>query len=226
MSDASASLLETVTHPPANGQPARRLVVLLHGYGADMHDLIGLAPHWADVVPDAEFLSPNAPEACDENPDGRQWFPISNLDMEQMHEGVLAAAPLLNAFLDEELAKRGLTGHDLALVGFSQGTMLALHVGLRRNFAPAGILGYSGVLVGAEHLADEIQATPPVFLAHGSEDPLIPVQAVALSERALDSVGVSVKTHISKGLAHGIDPAGLSLGGNFLAEIFGTSPDA
>jgi len=223
---SNAIQLETVSHPPANGAPARRLVVLLHGYGADMQDLIGLAPHWTEMVPDAEFLSPNAPEPCAEHPVGRQWFPISNLELEQMHAGVLSAAPLLDAFLDAELAKRGLTERDLVLVGFSQGTMMALHLGLRRTIAPAGIIGYSGVLVAPERLAEEIQAKPPVLLVHGADDPLIPVQALTLSENALRGVGVAVRSRVSKGLGHGIDAAGLALGGHFLAEVFEAGNDA
>ena len=220
MSENPVANLETATHLPANGEPAKRLVVLLHGYGADMHDLIGLASHWTEMIPDAEFISPNAPEVCDELPSGRQWFPVGDLDLERMHEGVLTVAPMLDTFLDAELEKRGLTERDLVLIGFSQGTMLALHVGLRRVQAPAGIIGYSGVLVGPEHLADEILAKPPVLLVHGSEDPLIPVQAQTMTENVLTGAGVRVKSHVSKGLGHGIDPAGLALGGHFLVAAF------
>lgn len=220
MSDVLNSELEATTHLPANGEMARRLVVLLHGYGADMHDLIGLASHWAEMIPDAEFISPNAPEPCDELPGGRQWFPVGNLDLEHMHKGVLTAAPVLNAFLDFELEKRGLTGRDLVLIGFSQGTMLALHVGLRRESTPAGILGYSGMLIAPDHLADEIRGKPPVLLLHGAEDPLIPVKAMAMAEQALSNIGVPVKSHVSQGLGHGIDQTGLDLGGHFLVSAF------
>ncbi|MCE2510370.1 MAG: dienelactone hydrolase family protein [Alphaproteobacteria bacterium] len=223
MPESQPAKLETVHHPPASGDAAKKLVVLLHGYGADMHDLIGLAPHWADSLPDAEFLSPNAPESCAEHPIGRQWFPVGNLDLGDMHAGVLSAAPILNRFLDDELAKRGLTERDLALVGFSQGTMMALHVGLRRSRAPAGIIGYSGVVVGAEQLAQEIQVHPPVLLVHGEADPLIPVVALTMTQNVLTAAGIAVKSHVSQGLGHGIDTAGLALGGRFLAEAFAAS---
>lgn len=225
MPKPAAGHLETVCHPPASGGPAGKLVVLLHGYGADMHDLIGLAPHWAGLMPDVEFLSPNAPEPCAGYPTGRQWFPVGSLDIEEMHAGVLGAAPRLDAFLDAELGKRGLTERDLALVGFSQGTMMALHVGLRRSHPPAGILGFSGVLVGAETLAEEIRVRPPVFLVHGEADPMIPVQALTMTENALRAAGVPVKSYVSQGLGHGIDAAGLALGGRFLAEILGAPAD-
>lgn len=223
MSEPKSVELETVHHPPASGEVAKKLVVLLHGYGADMHDLIGLAPHWADLLPDVEFLSPNAPQICAEHPIGRQWFPVENLDLEHMHAGVLSAAPLLDRFLDNELAKRGLTEKNLVLIGFSQGTMMALQVGLRRSRAPAGIIGYSGVIVGAEQLAAEIRVKPPILLVHGSADPLIPAAALTMTENVLVTLGISVKSHVSQGLGHGIDTAGLALGGRFLSDVFAAS---
>jgi phospholipase/carboxylesterase len=223
MSEPKSAELETVRHPPASGEIAKKLVVLLHGYGADMNDLIGLVPHWTDLLPDAEFLSPNAPQICAEHPVGRQWFPVENLDLKHMHAGVLSAAPLLNRFLDNELAKRGLAEQNLALIGFSQGTMMALQVGLRRSHAPAGIIGYSGVIVGPEQLANEIRVKPPVLLVHGAEDPLIPAAALTMTENVLVTAGVSVKSHVSQGLGHGIDTVGLALGGRFLSDVFAAS---
>ena len=223
MTEPQSVELETVCHPPASGEIAKKLVVLLHGYGADMHDLIGLTPHWADLLPDAEFLSPNAPQICAEHPVGRQWFPVENLDLEHMHAGVLTAAPLLDRFLDNELAKRGLTEKNLVLIGFSQGTMMALHVGLRRSRAPAGIIGYSGVIVGPEQLADEIRVRPPVLFVHGAADPLIPAAALTMTENVLVTVDVSVKSYVLQGLGHGIDTAGLALGGRFLSDVFAAS---
>ena len=223
MTEPQSVELETVCHPPASGEIAKKLVVLLHGYGADMHDLIGLTLHWADLLPDAEFLSPNAPQICAEHPVGRQWFPVENLDLEHMHAGVLTAAPLLDRFLDNELAKRGLTEKNLVLIGFSQGTMMALHVGLRRSRAPAGIIGYSGVIVGPKQLADKIRVRPPVLLVHGAADPLIPAAALTMTENVLVTVDVSVKSYVSQGLGHGIDTAGLALGGRFLSDVFAAS---
>jgi len=223
MAEPPSAELETACHPPASGETAKKLIVLLHGYGADMHDLIGLVPHWADLLPDAEFLSPNAPQVCAEHPVGRQWFPVESLDLEHMHAGVLNAAPLLDRFLDNELAKRELTEKSLVLIGFSQGTMMALQVGLRRSCAPAGIIGYSGVIVGPERLANEIRVKPPVLLVHGEADPLIPAAALMMTENVLVTAGVSVKSHVSQGLGHGIDTAGLALGRRFLSDVFATS---
>src|SRR5450432_3837749 len=144
------------THPPSSGGRPRQLVILLHGLGADGNDLIGLAPVLARVLPDAEFVAPNAPFPCDMAPSGYQWFSMQASSPSMILGGVRAAAPMLDAFIDEALAARGLGEKDLALVGFSQGTIMALYVGLRRAHPVAGILGYSGALVGADVLAQEI----------------------------------------------------------------------
>src|SRR5512132_4496513 len=151
---------------------ARQLVVFLHGYGADGNDLIDIGRAWQDLLPHAAFVSPHAPEPCGEAPVGRQWFPLTFRDPNERWTGVNKAAPILSAFLDAELKRRNLPPSALALVGFSQGTMMSLHVGLRRAIAPAAIVGYSGMLVIPEKgdldaFAGEIRSRPPVLLIHG-----------------------------------------------------------
>jgi phospholipase/carboxylesterase len=169
------------SRPPVAGGAPRRLVILLHGLGADGNDLIGLQQYWGRLVPDAEFISPNAPFPCDMAPYGYQWFSVQDRSPPTVLAGVRASAPSLDAFIDEELQKRGLTEGDLALVGFSQGTMMSLYVGLRRERQLAGIIGYSGRLIGAQLLADELRSRPPVLLAHGSDDPVVPFQSMGCS---------------------------------------------
>ncbi len=206
--------------PPMGGHKADRLIVFVHGYGADGNDLIGLGAQWARSMPSAAFASPHAPQPCAMNPGGYQWFPISRLSPDEMLRGVQSAASILDQFLDEELARLGLDASRLALVGFSQGTMMSLHVGLRRKVPPAAILGYSGALAGAETLEHEITGKPPVMLIHGDQDQMIPVQALFGASQALGAAGVPCQWHISRGVGHGIDPEGLSLGGQFLADAF------
>ena len=201
--------------PPAKGS-ATHLVVLCHGYGADGNDLIGLAPHWQQLLPTAAFVAPNAPDRCPGAP-GYQWFPISRLDPQEVRRGVEAASTALNSFLDTELARLGLAPDRLMLVGFSQGTMLSLHVGLRRETRPAAIVGYSGMLAAPEALPELSSGAPPVLLVHGEADTMIPVQALFAAAIALGRVGVPVQWHVSPGIPHTIDPDGLRLGGAFLS---------
>lgn len=205
-------------HPPAAGGKPRQLVILLHGLGADGNDLIGLAPIWAPLLPEAEFVAPNAPFACDMAPSGHQWFSAQDRSPAAVLAGVRAAAPMLDAFIDAALAERGLGDGDMALVGFSQGTMMALYVGLRRAAAPAGIVGYSGRLLAPELLPAELRSRPPVLLVHGTEDPLVPYASLATAKSALDAAGIAVETLTCPGIGHSIDETGLRRGGHFLRD--------
>jgi phospholipase/carboxylesterase len=213
------------SRPPALGGKPRRLVILLHGLGADGNDLIGLAPYWARLLPDAEFLSPNAAFPCDTAPYGYQWFSSQDRSPEAVLGGVRAAAPILGAFIDEALEERGLKSDQLALVGFSQGTMMSLFVGLRRAESVAGIVGFSGRLLAPELLASELRSRPPILLVHGTEDPLVPYSSLAVAENALKAAGVPVETVTSVGIGHSIDDQGLRRGGQFLKKVLsGTTP--
>jgi phospholipase/carboxylesterase len=151
---------------------------------------------------------------------GYQWFGISRLDPAEMARGVSSAAPVLEAFIDAELARLGLDASRLALVGFSQGTMMSLHVGLRRKVSPAAIVGYAGRLAGADRLPEQIAARPPVLLVHGDADEVIPVEALFASAHGLGAAGVHAAWHVSRGVGHGIAPDGLELAGKFLADAF------
>ena len=206
--------------PQGGGKPGH-LVVLLHGYGADGNDLIGLAPVLAPVMPDVVFHAPNAPYPCEGNPMGFQWFGISRLDPSGRLAGVQSAAHFVETFLDETMAQYGLDESKTVLVGFSQGTMMALHVGLRRAKPLAGIVGFSGLLAGEEVLGAEIRSRPPVLLVHGDADPMLPHQLTEQAAAALKANGVPVEMHIAKGLGHGIDETGLSLAARFLVQAFG-----
>ena len=223
--------------PPARG-PARRLVVLLHGYGADGNDLIELGAQWQHLLPDAAFVAPHAPAMIPGFPPGmgggRQWFALDAYDPNllrrdphytaaiyaAMAQAAEAVAPALDAFLDAELARHGLAPGALALVGFSQGTMMALHVGLRREPGPAAILGYSGALLGGTGLDTQMRCRPPILLIHGDADGVVPIEAMYAALNALNAAGCPARFHVSPGLGHGIDGQGLALGGAFLAESF------
>ncbi|MEQ1863066.1 MAG: dienelactone hydrolase family protein [Micropepsaceae bacterium] len=205
---------------PAASGTADRLIVFVHGYGADGNDLIGLGRHWQRLLPTAAFVSPHAPERCAMSPMGYQWFAITRMQPDEMLKGVERAAPILNAFIDGELARLNLDASKLALVGFSQGTMMSLHIGLRRKVPPAAIVGFSGALPGAEKLPAEIVGRPPVLLVHGDADEMIPVQALHAAVNGLGAAGVPAGWHVSRGTGHGIAPDGLDLAGRFLADAF------
>lgn len=205
---------------PASGGKARQLVVMLHGVGADGHDLIDLADYFGEVLPDAAFVAPNAPFAFDMAAFGYQWFSLSDLGPTAVLDGVRRAASILDTFLDDELAALDLTLADLALVGFSQGTMMSLHVSLRREKPVAGVLGYSGRLAGAESLAQEVRARPPVRLIHGDSDDILPVRNMHEAVAALTGMGVPIDSFVRPGLGHGIDGEGVRLGQEFLAGLF------
>jgi phospholipase/carboxylesterase len=203
--------------PPRGGKPAK-LVILAHGYGSNGEDLMGLAPYFARALPDAVFVSPNAPEPVPGYAGGYQWFPLTRLDPPATLAGVKAAAPVLDRFIDAELLRYGLPASACALVGFSQGTMMALHVGLRRKEPLGAVLGYSGHLAGPELLPSEQKSRPPLCLIHGDRDDVIPVGAMLMAVEGLAAAGVPSLWRISGGAGHTIAEDGLALGARFLNE--------
>jgi phospholipase/carboxylesterase len=204
---------------PASGGPARQLVIFTHGYGSNGRDLIGLAGFLAQSLPDAAFVSPNAPEPVPGFPgDAYQWFGLSRLDPQLMDAGARAAAPKLNAFIDAELARHALPASACALVGFSQGTMMALHVGLRRPEPLGAVVGFSGLLTGPQTLPSEVRSRPPVLLAHGDRDDRVPIQAMFAALEALAAANAPVLWRICPGAGHTITQEGLDLAGAFLRD--------
>jgi phospholipase/carboxylesterase len=205
-------------NPRSGGKP-KSLVVFLHGYGADGNDLIAIGQEWADALPSTLFVSPHAPQACADAPMGRQWFPLTMRDPQELPRGVATARPTLDVFLDAELERHRLEEGACALVGFSQGTMLALHVGPQRRRRLAGILGYSGLLADPAALKAGAAQKPPVLLIHGDMDDLIPVAAIFAAAQGLATAEIPVEWHISPGVPHGIGPDGMELGLKFLKQV-------
>jgi phospholipase/carboxylesterase len=198
--------------------------VFLHGYGADGADLLGLAEPLGPHLPDTAFVAPDAPKRCTGNPFGRQWFPIPWLDGSSeaaAAAGLSAAAADLDAFLTQVCADHGTGEGALALFGFSQGAMMALHVGLRRPAPLAGIVACSGRLLAPERLGAEMRSAPPVLLMHGDADEVVPFADMGAAGRALDAAGVETWGHVMRGSGHGISPDGLSAALGFLAGRLG-----
>lgn len=208
---------------PAQGT-AKQVVVLLHGYGADGNDLLGLADPLSPHMPDTAFIAPNAPETCVNNPMGFQWFPIPWLDGSSEEEAARSmdrAVDDLNAFLDSVLEDEGISPENLMLLGFSQGTMMSLHVAPRREEAVAGVVGFSGRLLGPERLEDEMKVKMPILLIHGDQDEMVPPASLPEAGNALTAAGFEVYAHVSKGTGHGIAPDGLSVALAFMRDKLG-----
>lgn len=213
--------LNAYTQPPSSGQPPKQLVVLLHGLGADGQDLFSLAPYIQEVLPEAVVVSPDAPFPCDMAPMGRQWFSLQERSEEAILKGVQSAEPILLKFIQQQLALYGLQEEDLLLLGFSQGTMLSLYTALRMPKAIAGVLAYSGALVAPQLLSEELKSRPPLCLIHGEDDEIVPFLAFNEALAHLQKHAITVEGFSREGLGHGIDPAGLQIGMQFIASCFG-----
>ena len=203
---------------PSSGNSPKQMIIFVHGYGADGNDLIGLANYFQSTLPEAIFLSPHAPEACSMNPSGYQWFDLTSTDPAVLWSKILVAADHLNEFIDSKLLEYNIAEENLALIGFSQGTMMSLHVSLRRKNTMAAVLGYSGRLIGADLLKDDLISKPSIYLIHGDQDPMVPYQESLTAEKVLKEYSIDIKTHISENTQHSIAEDGLRIGVDFLAS--------
>lgn len=211
---------------PASGSTAKQLVVILHGYGADGTDLIDLGRAWQGRLPDAAFVAPDAPESLPSRAlGGRQWFALTERSPSEYRIGVDTARPALDRFLDAELAALGLDDSALALVGFSQGGMMALGCGLRRSAPPAALVCYSGLLPGLGRPLD-MRPRSPVLIVHGADDDVVPSWHGEAAHAALKQAGATTDHHLLAGLGHSIDERAMVLGGRFLEKAFAARPAA
>lgn len=204
---------------PLSGSAPSALVILIHGYGSNGEDLLSLARVIQPALPDAAFVAPNAPSQLARMDAAYQWWPIETFSMVERATGAASAAPGLDAFITQELEKAGLPSNRLLLVGFSQGTMMALHVGLRRSEPAAGIVGISGMLVAQDHLVTDIRSRPPVLLIHGTDDNVVPFRSMDLATTALTAVGINVETHVSPGIGHSVGQDGLTAATRFAIRV-------
>ena len=214
-------VLNALRKEPVSGD-TRSIVVFLHGYGANGADLLGLADPLGEHLPDTLFIAPDAPEHCAGSPMGYQWFPIPWIDgssEEASRRGMLSAVDDLNAFLDAVMVDEDVLPEQVVLFGFSQGTMMSLHVAPRRDDPVAGVVAFSGRLLEPDLLEDEVTSRMPILLVHGDQDDVVPVQALPEAAEALQSAGFKeVFAHIQKGTAHGIAPDGLSVALAFMRD--------
>jgi phospholipase/carboxylesterase len=212
------ALLDGPRRTPKNGLAPDSLVIFLHGYGSNGDDLISLASYWDAMMPGTAFVSPNAPEAIPGMGGAFQWFGLSTMDPQVVARSARAAAPVLNAFIAAEMARHNLGPDRTVLVGFSQGTMMALEVGLAWPTAFAGIIGFSGALVGFEGATSK----PPVLLVHGDQDDRVPYAASVGAVATLKAAGISATLHTSPRATHTIAMDGLQAGAGFLKAVLQT----
>ncbi|MES2985005.1 MAG: prolyl oligopeptidase family serine peptidase [Pseudomonadota bacterium] len=197
----------------------KRAVIFLHGYGSNGDDLLSIADMMD--LPDTQFLSPNAPFAFEIYPDGYQWFGLADRDPQRILREIVIATPILNAYIDQQLARFNLAPENVALLGFSQGSMMAMYAATRRAKPLAGIVAVSGALKDAESLGEQIASRPPICIIHGEMDDVVPFTAMAHAEAALRANNVPVETHARPRLGHGIDEAGIDIAQAFLKKSFG-----
>ncbi|MGL1920608.1 MAG: dienelactone hydrolase family protein [Hyphomicrobiales bacterium] len=195
-----------------------KLVIFLHGYGSNGNDLISLTEGIYKSLPNTAFVSPNAPFQTPGSPSGFEWFPLSTLSYDEKFQGAIMAAPHLNAFIDAQKTKYGIGDKDIALVGFSQGTMMSLYVAPRRADALGAVVGFSGALVGVDELAKETKSKPPLLLVHGNQDDVVPHSFLAEAQKHFSNNGFNITTHTSQGVGHGIAPDGIDLMRDFLVK--------
>jgi len=212
------STLESHRRAAKSGKE-KSLAIFVHGYGADGNDLISLAEPLGEHLPDTVFYAPDAPHSCKMNPAGREWFPIPWMDGSSEYEakaGMVEAVEKLNSWLDETMKAEGMTPAQTFLIGFSQGTMMSLHIAPRRDKALGGVVGFSGRLLEPESLQAAVKSRPPIMLIHGDADEVVPPSSLPEAANALTKEDFEVYTHISKGTGHGIAPDGLGVALQFI----------
>ena len=211
-------ILENVSIPPLSKSKPKQIVILCHGYGGDGKDISSLAINWQRFLPDAIFLCPNAPEICAINPQGFQWFDLTSENETIIFEKTLIAEKKLNTFIDQALNNFQLNLSNLALVGFSQGTMISIQVALKKKEQINCLIGYSGKIINQKHLSDNIKSKPKIFLMHGDNDTVVPPTHLLESKEFLVNHDIKVKNKMFKDCEHRIPVEGISLGLGFLRK--------
>ncbi|AIL65410.1 Carboxylesterase 2 [Rickettsiales bacterium Ac37b] len=204
---------------PLSGKQAKQLVVMLHGVGADGENLIDLANNFQDMLPDAHFIAPNAPFPYENAPIGYQWFSLNDRSEKALLGGMEIAMPILNAFIDQQLERFNLSEDKLILIGFSQGTMMSLHLSFRRKNPLAAVIGFSGALIGEQALERELNSRPPVLLVHGEEDSVVPFPLMLYASRVLHKMSIPITTYKCEGLGHMINLEGINKARDFLKQL-------
>ena len=211
-------ILDHTSVSPLSKNKPRQAIILCHGYGGDGKDIGVLAINWQRFLPDAIFLCPNAPEICSINPHGYQWFDLTSEKEDVILEKSLIAEEKLSKFIDQALEEFELNVTELALVGFSQGSMISIQVALKKKNQINCLLGYSGKVINQKHLSSNINSKPKIFLMHGANDTIVPPTHLLEAKEYLNNNGLKIKTKLFKNCEHKISVEGSSLGLGFLKK--------
>jgi len=222
MQQSTLSDLTYYSAPPKGGKKPTSIVIMVHGYGANGQDLIGIAPEWCGALPETLLISPDAPTPCDQSPLGRQWFSLLNYTPQGMLNGIKDAWSALDKFIDAVIKEHNIPSDKIALMGFSQGTMMSLHTMMKRTDKLAGVLGYSGRLTDHDLAHTTANKDVPIHLIHGTDDPVIPVSEFDIAIKTLTNNNFPISGEKTLGLAHGIDHNGIIVGGRILKEWLST----
>ncbi len=210
--------LEVISTEPLSKKKPKQAIILCHGYGGDGKDISSLALSWQRFLPDAIFLSPNAPEICSVNPNGYQWFDLSSDKEEIIYEKSLIAEKKLSEFLDHVMNNFELMPNNLSLVGFSQGCMMVIQVGLKKKEKINCLIGYSGKIINKKYLLNSIKSKPKIFLMHGENDTIVSPVNLLEAKEFLANQNIKIKTKLFENCEHKIPVEGLSLGLEFLKK--------
>tara|TARA_Y100000590_G_C15718099_1_gene1012570 strand:+ start:1847 stop:2500 length:654 start_codon:yes stop_codon:yes gene_type:complete len=211
-------ILEPIILKPLSNSSPKNAIILCHGFGGDGKDISLLANYWRNYLPDTIFICPNAPEKCSVSPQGYQWFDLMDQSEDQILTKSLVAEIKLNKLIDQVKQNNNLETKKIALVGFSQGSMISLQTGIKRKDSINSIVGYSGKIINIEHLENNINSRPKVILMHGDKDEVVPINFFLESKDFFNRNKYEIETKIFKGCEHRIPSEGSSVGLEFLKK--------
>jgi len=204
---------------PFGKELPQKMVVFLHGVGADGYDLLSLSDEFVEALPPSVFLAPNAPFSYDMFPMGYQWFSLKEYTEDKLYEGIKVALPILQNYIEQNLVKYQLNFKDLILIGFSQGAMMAVQLALRLPEACQAVISYSGAIVKPDILAQEIKSKPPIMLFHGDKDQVLPAENLFNADQALEKMGIPARSYLLENVGHSISLEAIEMSQNFLKEL-------
>lgn len=200
-------------------EKVNNIFILLHGYGSDNEDLLNLGMQFRNLLPNTAFISVNATWKAD-NGFGYQWFSLRTMNLFAILKEIKISHNLINNLIDEQLKRFSLKNENLIICGFSQGAMMTLYTGLRRDSEPLGLLSFSGMMAETiETLKKELKCKPDIFLVHGTADRIVPYNNLEKAEDMLKHFDIPFEAHLINNMEHTIDGEALEYAKEFIKKI-------